>query len=442
MVEPKKPQKPGCNGSRNASDGMTNPAKPKAKSRDKYKSAILLQTNQISARTMHSTNNPRTKGDWFEPTEMAMKGFGIMCPPEEKTPNDESQELEAALTPEIKDMYFNEGEPQMSQEETDDAYSEYLKDQQRQDKEMDEAIASRLESKMWTITHVLKSMKDTQSWKKMGFFKDWLKSILEIADEKSTRPTEPTIAFLTETNAYLTRKLQELEKNPIHMAQPQTHDLVTQAMPMAANTHPTWATVAAAPAKANQPTTQKPTKLLQTHATPQEPMADPRCLIIQVQPPILTEERPNRIEVRKKINEMLDKKGVLQFFCIMAVGYLGAGNIKITTTHTSKASDLMKYSKEIANIIMKNEVLLVLPDTEHYCIKINKVLTWCGNNEPMSIDMIHEELCTYLPGYKSMKQWHIPHWLGNEENICTKEFTLIMIDLTNKQDKDNLLEIA
>src|SRR5258708_6392982 len=442
MVEPKKPQKPSHNGSRNASDRMTNPAEPKAKSRDKYKLDIPLQTNQISARTTHSTNNARTKGDWFKPTETAMKGFGIMHLPEEKTPNDESQELEAALTPEIEDTYFNEGEPQMSQEETDDAYSEYLKDQKRQEEEMDEAIAGRLKSEMWKSTNVLKSMKDTQSWKKMGFFKDWLKSILEIADEKSTKPTEPTIAFLTETNAYLTRKLQELEKNPIHVAQPQTHDPVTQAMLMAANTHPTWATVAAAPAKANQPTTQKPTKPLQTHTMPQEPMADPCCLIIQVQPPNVAEERPNGIEVRKKINEMLDKKGVLQFFHIMAVGYSGVGNIKITMTHTSKASDLMKYGKGIANIIMKNEVLLVLPDTEHYCIKINKVLTWCGNNEPMSIDMIHEELCTYLPGYKSMKQWHIPHWLGNEENICTKEFTLIMIDLTNKQDKDNLLEIA
>src|SRR5258708_18549629 len=131
----------------------------------------------------------------------------------------------------------------------------------------------------------------------------------------------------------------------------------------------------------------------------QEPMADPHCLIIQVQPPILAEERPNRIEVRKKINEneMLDKKGVPQFFCIMAVGYSGAGNIKITMTHTSKVSDLMKYGKDIVNIIMKNGVLLILPDTEHYCIKINKVLTWCRNNEPMSIDMIHKELCTYLP---------------------------------------------
>ncbi len=114
MEEPKKPQKTSHN---NASDGTTNPAEPKAKSRDKYKLDIPLQTNQIPTRTLHSTNSPRAEGDWFEPTEMAIKGFGIPCPPEEITPNDESQESDAALTPEIEDMYFDEGEPQMSQEE-------------------------------------------------------------------------------------------------------------------------------------------------------------------------------------------------------------------------------------------------------------------------------------------------------------------------------------
>ena len=41
-----------------------------------------------------------------------------------------------------------------------------------------------------------------------------------------------------------------------------------------------------------------------------------------------------------------------------------------------------------------------------------------------------------------MKQWCIPCWLGNEETICAKEFTSIMIDLTNKQDRDNLLKTA
>src|SRR5258708_11324954 len=123
---------------------------------------------------------------------------------------------------------------------------------------------------------------------------------------------------------------------------------------MAANTHTLWATVAAAP-----------TKPTQTSTTTQEPTADPWCLIIQVHPPIIAKERHNGIETRKKINEVLDKKGVPQFFRVMAVGYSGVGNIKITTTHTSKASDLMKHGNNITNIITKNKVLLILPDTKH-----------------------------------------------------------------------------
>ena len=105
---------------------------------------------------------------------------------------------------------------------------------------------------------------------------------------------------------------------------------------------------------------------------------------------------------------MLEKKGVPQFFHVMAVGYSGAGNIKITTTHTSKASDMMKHRQDIAEIITSNKVLSILPDTEHYHVKINKVPMWCRNNEPMSVNMIHKELCTYLPEYKNMKQWHVP----------------------------------
>ncbi len=69
--------------------------------------------------------------------------------------------------------------------------------------------------------------------------------------------------------------------------------------------------------------------------------------------------------MRKKINDMLEKKEVPQFFRIMAVGYLGVGNIKIMTNHSSKALDLMKYRKYIAEIITQNKVLSILPDTKH-----------------------------------------------------------------------------
>ena len=69
-----------------------------------------------------------------------MKGIGP--PPGENTTNNESQELDFALIPELEDAYFEEGEQQMTQEEIDDAYSECIEDQHRQDEEMDEVMIS------------------------------------------------------------------------------------------------------------------------------------------------------------------------------------------------------------------------------------------------------------------------------------------------------------
>src|SRR5258705_1945458 len=409
MAEPKKPQKTGRSANRNANKATITPTELKPKRRDKYKSDVPLQSNQVPARAQQNMNSLRAEGDWFESAEKAMKGLGILRPPKENTLGNKPQEQDRESTPEIMDADFEEGEVQMSQEEIDDAYSKYLKHQWRQDEEMDEAMVSNLESEMWSIASELKNRKKTPSSKKMGFFKNWLKCLMELADDKDTnKPIEPTIAYLAETNAYLTRKLNELEANPTHTTRQQPHDPTTQATPMATNSRPSWEAVAAAPVKSTQKTSAKPSKPTQTRMTPQEPTADPRCLIIQVQPPILAKEKPNGIVTRKKINEMLDKKGVLQFFHVMAVGYSGAGNIKITTMHTSKVSDLMQHRNDIASIITNNKVLSILPDTEHYQVKINKVLTWCGNNEPMSIDLIHEELCMYLQGYKSMKQWRVP----------------------------------
>src|SRR5258708_23318519 len=258
---------------------------------------------------------------------------------------------------------------------------------------------------MWLIAKELKNKKNTPAWKKLGFFNDWLKTIMELVDEgDNKKPIEPTIAYLAKTNAYLTRKLNELEANTTPAPQPQACDPSMKATPMLTSSCPAWASVAA---KSPQPPTSKTTKAPQT-ATSQDPSADPQCLIIQVQPPILVKERPNGIEVRKKTNNMLEKKDVPQFFHVMAVGYLGAGNIKIMMNHSSKASDFMKYRKDVAEIIMKNKVLSILPDTEHYWVKITKVPTWCGNDDPVTIDLIHEELCTYLLEYKEMKQWCIP----------------------------------
>ncbi len=74
-------------------------------------------------------------------------------------------------------------------------------------------------------------------------------------------------------------------------------------------------------------------------------------------------------------------------------------------------------------------------------VKINKVPTWCGNNEPISIAMEHEEFCTYVPEYRSMKQWRVPRWLGSDNYICAKNFASIVIDLANNEDRDILLSL-
>src|SRR5258708_34387159 len=99
-------------------------------------------------------------------------------------------------------------------------------------------------------------------------------------------------------------------------------------------------------------------------------------LIICMNPLITNKEKPNGIEVRTKINNMLDRKGVPQFFRVMGIGYSGAGNIKVTSIHSCKASDLMEYGHNIAKIITKNEALSILPDSEHNNFKIIKTLTW------------------------------------------------------------------
>ncbi len=64
-----------------------------------------------------------------------MKGMGP--PPGEYPTDDKSQELGFKLTPDLEDPYIEEGEHQMSQEEIDDAYSEYVKEQQRQDESIE-----------------------------------------------------------------------------------------------------------------------------------------------------------------------------------------------------------------------------------------------------------------------------------------------------------------
>ena len=59
----------------------------------------------------------------------------------------------------------------------------------------------------------------------------------------------------------------------------------------------------------------------------------------------------------------------------------------------------------------------------------------------MTIQLVHDKLQTYVPEYRNMKQWRTPRWLGSDETIWAKDFASIVIDLTNKTDRDTLLNI-
>src|SRR5260221_10415685 len=100
----------------------------------------------------------------------------------------------------------------------------------------------------------------------------------------------------------------------------------------------------------------------------------------------------------------------------MAVGYSMASNIKISTTHTCKASDLIAFREEIATIITSNKVISVLPDEDHYRVKINKIPTWYNPEHPMTISQVHQELTAYVPEYDKMKKWRTcPIVIGRSE---------------------------
>ena len=107
---------------------MANNTEEKQKNRDKYKSDVPLQTSQTPTRNTRGMTSPRSEGEWFKSAEKAMKG--TKPPTGDPSNNGKPQNIDYELTLEAEDAYFEEGEQQMSQEEIDDAYSEYLKDQQ------------------------------------------------------------------------------------------------------------------------------------------------------------------------------------------------------------------------------------------------------------------------------------------------------------------------
>jgi hypothetical protein len=267
--------------------------------------------------------------------------------------------------------------------------------------------------------------------------------------EERLAEAEANVTNLSLSNAYLTDRIRTLEEELLSYKVLNTtrRDPETVAAPMV-SPQKTWANVAKTlPRPTQSRETSQPENGTKTQhtVTPSEtdhnPTANPHSLIIRVNPPVPLDQRPNGIETRKKINDMLERKNLPHYLRVMALGYSMAGNIKITTAPTCKASDLLEYGQEIAALIMSNEVLSVLPDMEHYHVKINKVPTHCGNNEPMTLSMIQSELCTYIPPYNDMRVWRSPKWLGSEETICAKNFASIVIDLANKADRDAMLSL-
>ena len=153
-------------------------------------------------------------------------------------------------------------------------------------------------------------------WNKLDV-STWLRKIGKIqgiSDIETGKPAEHMLAHLIETNIYLTRKLTELEAKLTPPTQIISCDPTMIATPMTEQRQLSWVTIASQPAKPKQmihtklgkPALQKEA----THAT----TADLRCLIIQVNLTIDVEERPNGIDTRKEINEMLEHKGIPQYF--------------------------------------------------------------------------------------------------------------------------------
>ena len=142
-------------------------------------------------------------------------------------------------------------------------------------------------------------------------FDSWAKKITTLNAGLATgTQTDPTIAYVAETNVYLTRRIKELESGstlPEHIL---NCDPAMTAIPMNQPNQALWAAIAARPAtnqRAKKPNQTRPTNTTTDQSQPTM-TADPCCLIIQVNPPLPATERPDGIATRTKINSILKKK--------------------------------------------------------------------------------------------------------------------------------------
>src|SRR5260370_8014813 len=132
------------------------------------------------------------------------------------------------MTPDIENIYTRETDYLMTPEEEDEAYEEYMREQEEGDNEM----ILNLKDHMWSIHKELKRRKGSASWNKLDFLKEWVNNIVELMDNDETKkPVEPTIAYLAETNAYLTKKLSDLKKNTPSTPQPPPQNPATHPTP-------------------------------------------------------------------------------------------------------------------------------------------------------------------------------------------------------------------
>ncbi len=100
--------------------------------------------------------------------------------------------------------------------------------------------------------------------------------------------------------------------------------------------------------------------------TTTKPKANPHCLILQLNPPILETEHKNADIAQKEINRLLDALEVPMYFWVMAVNWSRNGNPIITTMASGTAEDLLAYSKKIGKIFTGNTLVSALPDIEYF----------------------------------------------------------------------------
>src|SRR5258708_22703211 len=178
---------------------------------------------------------------------------------------------------------------------------EYLSDEE-------EYMVKQIKIRLEDILEELTTAKATQIWPKLDAA-NWATCFTKLTGG----PIEDSmdkhiITNLAETNAYLTKRVIELELKDMDFTpetiQPHRPDPIKKTTPTPTQT--SWAQVAAS---AHQKTPTQPTlptpKVLKTNH--QEKMTDPRCLIIQVTPPIPATERPNGIDSTNHINNMLNQ---------------------------------------------------------------------------------------------------------------------------------------